>query len=98
MRTPTACHSLEDVREEIDRLDGQIIALLRQRADYVHVAAGFKNDETAVAAPERQKTVLEARRRWAGREGLDPDFVERLYQEILAYFIAREMKSWKGNR
>jgi isochorismate pyruvate lyase len=95
MKTPTACSSLADVRAEIDRLDGQIIALLRQRADYVHVAAAFKANEAAVAAPERQKAVLVARREWAEREGLDPDFIERLYREILAYFISREMESWR---
>ena len=39
--------------------------------------------------------MLEARRGWARREGLDPDFVERLYREIVAYFISREMEHWK---
>ncbi len=96
MKIPSACHSLEDVRGEIDRLDAQIIALLRQRADYVHAAAAFKPDASAVAAPERQAAMLEARRAWARRDGLDPDFVERLYREVVAHFISEEMKRWKG--
>ncbi len=96
MKTPTSCQSLDDVRGEIDRIDAQIIALLRQRADYVRTAAGFKSAKTAVAAPERQAAVLEARRAWARREGLDPDFIEKLYREIVAHFIAREMEHWKG--
>ena len=38
MKTPTACHSLDDVRGEIDRIDLQIVALLRQRAEFVRTA------------------------------------------------------------
>ncbi len=96
MKTPTACRSLEDVRSEIDRIDLQIVALLRQRADFVRTAAAFKSSQADVAAPARRTSMLEARRQWAVREGLDPDFIERLYGEIVAHFTSREMEHWKG--
>ncbi len=96
MKIPSACKSLSDVRAEIDRLDEQLIALLRQRADYVRSAARFKTSETHVAAPERQAAMLAARREWAQREGLDPDFVEKLYRMIVEHFIARELEHWKA--
>lgn len=96
MKTPTDCNSLSDVRSAIDHLDEQIVALLGLRADYVRSAARFKSSEADVAAPERQAAMLQARRAWAQREKLDPDFVERLYRELVAYFIAREMEHWKA--
>jgi isochorismate pyruvate lyase len=95
MKTPTSCHSLEDVRGEIDRLDEQIVALLAQRAEYVRVAAQFKSSEAQVAAPERQAAMLQARRRWAEREGLDPDFIEKLFRDVVAHFIAREKEHFR---
>ena len=98
MRTPTACQSLADVRSEIDRIDAQIIALLRIRGDYVRAAARFKDSLASVAAPERQAAMLDVRRRWAEHEGLDADFVEKLYREIVAHFIAREMAEWRDRR
>lgn len=95
MKTPTDCTSLGDIRGAIDHVDRQIIALLGLRADYVHAAAKFKDSEAAVAAPERQAAMLQARRGWAQREKLDPDFVEKLYGDLVGYFISREMEHWK---
>ena len=81
MRPPEACESLEDVRGVIDGLDREVLRLLGSRARYVATAARFKTDPKGVRAPERQKTILARRREWAEEEGLDPDFVERLYRE-----------------
>ena len=54
MKTPAECASLDEVRAEIDRIDRAIVALIGERAGYVHAAARFKASEAAVAAPERQ--------------------------------------------
>ena len=96
MKTPTDCTSLADVRGAIDHVDRQIIALLALRAEYVRAAARFKTSESDVAAPERQAAMLQARREWAQHEGLEPDFIEHLYREIVAYFIAREREHWNS--
>jgi isochorismate pyruvate lyase len=96
MKTPTDCNSLSDVRAAIDHVDEQVIALLGLRSDYVRAAARFKTSESAVAAPERQSAMLQVRRGWARREGLDPDFIEKLYRDLVAYFIARETEHWRA--
>lgn len=96
MKTPTDCASLNDIRAAIDHVDRQIVALLALRAGYVRAARPFKTSESAVAAPERQAAMLQARRQWADCEGLDPDFVEKLYQEVVGYFIAQELAHWKS--
>ena len=93
MKTPTDCESLSDAREAIDHVDRQMIALLGLRADYVRSAARFKTSKSAVADPDRIADMLEARRRWAESEKLDPDFVEGLY---LTYFLAHERNHWWG--
>jgi len=90
------CRSLEEIRTEIDRLDEQIIELLGRRATFVKAAAAFKTSASEVAAPDRFAAMLQVRRGWAVREGLDPDFVERLYRDLVAYFIGREMEHWKS--
>jgi len=95
MKPPDACQSLTDVRAAIDRIDREILALLGRRADYVHAAARFKETEEAVAAPDRQAAVFHTRREWAREEDLDPDFIERIYRELIAYFLEREREHWK---
>jgi isochorismate pyruvate lyase len=89
------CKSLDEVRAEIDRIDRAILALLGERAGYVHAAARFKSSEADIEAPQRQAAMLDARREWARQEDLDPDFVEELYRRLVAYFVERERTHWR---
>jgi isochorismate pyruvate lyase len=98
MRRPEECASLAEVRAEIDRIDERVVALIAERAGYVRAAARFKTSESAVAAPERQRAMLEVRRHWAEREGVDPDLIERLYRDMVTYFVEHEKDHWRGAR
>lgn len=93
MKPPEECASLADVREAIDALDREIVALIGRRARYVDKAAHFKTDASSVRAPERQKAMLAERRRWAAEESLDPDAIEDLYRTLIQHFVQREMRS-----
>ena len=92
--SPEGCSSLEEVRAQIDRIDEHIVALIGERAGYVKAAARFKASAHDVAAPERFAAMLQARRRWAVREGLSADVVESLYRQLVQYFIAEETAHW----
>jgi isochorismate pyruvate lyase len=95
MKSPEECGTLEEVRYEIDRIDRAIVALIGERAGYVHAAARFKPTEEAVAAPERQQSMYRARREWAEAADLDPDVIEKMYRDLVGYFIEREREHWK---
>ncbi len=97
MKSPEECTSLEDVRRAIDALDREIVGLIGTRSRYVEAAVRFKTSETSVRAPERQRAMLEERRRWAEEEGLSPDVVEDLYRDLIRYFIERELEDWSSN-
>lgn len=97
MKTPDQCQSMVDVRDEIDRLDRQIITLLGQRFVYVKVAAKFKTNETDVRAPERFQAMLKQRRAWALEEKLSADLIEKLYRDLVNHFIDEEMKHWQNS-
>jgi isochorismate pyruvate lyase len=95
VKPPDDCASIEDVRGAIDDLDREVLRLLGRRARYVAAAARFKTDPNGVRAPERQKAMLALRREWAEEEGLNPDFVENLYGNIVSHFVGREMDHWR---
>ncbi len=95
MKPPEDCENIKDVRRAIDTLDREIIHLIGRRARYVEAAARFKTGEQSVRAPERQKTMLETRRRWAEENELDPDVIEDLYHNLLSYFVDREMQQYR---
>jgi isochorismate pyruvate lyase len=79
VKKPEDCESLEGVRGAIEALDREIVPPLGARSRYVEAAACFKTSEGNVHAPERQRAMLEERRRWAKEEGLSPEVIEDLY-------------------
>jgi len=87
---------MPEMRQEIDALDYEIIRLLGQRFGYVQAASKFKTDETSVRAPERFQSTLEERRAWARKAGLSADVIERMYRDLVTYFIAEEIQRFKN--
>ena len=88
------CATLADVRANIDRLDGEIVRLIAERAMYVKDAARFKRDAFQVSAPARQAQVFEKARQLAERHNqgfanLD-QVVDATYRAMVAAFIANE--------
>ena len=76
--------ALKETRELIDELDQELVTLLARRAVLSRRAWGSKAAlGVAVKDPGREATALEARRRWAEEQGLDPDAVEDIFQAIL---------------
>ncbi len=94
LAVPEECANLDEIRAGMDDVDRRIIALIADRVAYVRAAARFKTSATAVAAPERVQAVLNTRREWAERAGLDGAVIEELYGKLVAYCIAEEHRSW----
>ena len=84
--------TLAEVRERIDAIDAQIVALLAERGRYVKDAARFKRDAFQVSAPQRQQEVFDKVRRLAQEKGAYPEVVEAAYRALVAGFIAREQR------
>ena len=98
MKTPDECANMEDIRAEIDRIDQDVIALLGARFQYVQAAAKFKTSRESVKAPERFTAMLKLRRGWAEQAGLSPDVIEKMYSDLVKYFINEEMTKWKTEK
>ncbi|WP_089721809.1 isochorismate lyase [Candidatus Entotheonella palauensis] len=96
MKSPHECTGMDDVREAIDAIDQQVIQLLGERRHYVEAAAKFKTDAASVQAPERFKAMLQQRRIWAEANGLSADVIEKIYTDLVNYFIAEEMATWEN--
>ena len=90
------CESLEEVRANIDRIDGEIIRLVAERKKYVVQAAAFKKDEDGVKDTARVEKVIQKVREKAELYGADQDMIEALYREMISGFINMEMKEFQG--
>ena len=95
LKKPQDCASAEEVRNEIDRIDHQIMILFGERHKYVEEIVRFKNDEESIIAHDRKKQVIGDRRKWAVENGLDPDTFEKMYHLLIENNIKRELEILK---
>lgn len=85
------CTTLEEVRNNIDRLDQQIVTLLADRGRYVSQAARFKKDTDGVKAPQRVEQVIAKVRGLSEAAGANPEVTEQVYRTMIAAFIQQEL-------
>ena len=91
MRPPAECHSMRELRAEIDRIDRELVALLVARAAFIDRAIELKAQAEMPARIEtRVSEVLENVRSLAAGQGLDPALAEALWVRIIEWSIARE--------
>jgi isochorismate pyruvate lyase len=90
------CENLEQVRENIDRIDNEIIELIAERGTYVIQASAFKKNEDGVKDTCRVEKVIAKVRAKAEECGANQDMVEALYREMISRFVNMEMKEFNG--
>ena len=88
------CASLAQVRDNIDRIDRALTALLAERQQYVAEAGRFKKDPAAVSAPGRVEAVVARVRADAQAAGLDPAVAEKTFRAMIAAFEDYERADW----
>ena len=88
------CASLAEVRENIDRLDREIVKLMAERQKYVGEAGRFKKDPAAVSAPARVEAILGKVKAMAADDGLAPEVAERAFRAMIAAFEDFERAEW----
>lgn len=91
-----ACESLQDIRDACDAIDREIVALLGKRSPYVLEAVRFKRSEADITQPDKMPAFMRERREWAASEGLDADFVERLYHVLVDRSIVVQLEMWRA--
>lgn len=89
-----ACTSLDEVRHEIDTLDREIVALIAKRNAYVHQAAKFKVSVDEIKAPERMAEVVSTVRAQALELGLNPNFINELYEMMINEMVEVEISEF----
>jgi isochorismate pyruvate lyase len=86
------CRDLNEVRENIDRIDNQIVKLIAERSNYVKQAANFKKDSDDVKAPKRVEMIIEKVRGLAEENQLNPNIIEIVYRNMIKSFINMELE------
>ena len=86
-----SCRDMTEVRVEIDALDREIVTLLADRLHYIGEAARIKPQRAMVRDDARIEDVIAKIRAAATAVGVDPDFIEPLYRDLVERSIAHEL-------
>lgn len=81
---------MEEVREEIDRIDEALVKLIGERFTYVDMAWQFKQNREEATVPWRIQQVIERVRGHADKAGVPPRLVEALWRQMIGWFIQYE--------
>ncbi|MEO1015715.1 MAG: chorismate mutase [Pseudomonadota bacterium] len=88
MKKPNDCASMQDVRDEIDRVDNAVVDLLTERWGYVDRMWQLKKAEAATASvPWRNREVIDRVRGRAEAGGMPPEMAEALWRQIIGWGI-----------
>ncbi len=90
------CNSLEETREEIDRLDDQIVELIAARNAYVKQLAHFKNSVEEIKAEDRITDVISRVRAKAIELDLSPNLINELYIRMIDVMVDSEVSEFKN--
>jgi isochorismate pyruvate lyase len=94
MRTAKECVNLEEIREGIDDVDAQIVAMIGKRAEFVKEAAKFKKSEKAVRDPQRVQKVIASKKELAVQVGAPEELVQKIYTVMIDWFVEAELREW----
>lgn len=87
----SGCRSMAEVRDGIDRLDREIVALLGERFRYIEAAARIKQDIEAIRDEARIDEVIANVRVFAEEEGVPPDIAAELYRMLIEASVSYEL-------
>lgn len=93
IRNARACQTMEALRAGIDVLDEALLDLFAARHAHIERAAEIKAPLGLPAdIPERVEAVVAHVRHAAGARGLDPDFYETIWRQLIGSAIALEQR------
>ena len=90
------CQNMSEVREEIDRVDREIVPLLLERLEYIKQAGHIKQDRDTVRDEWRIEDVVSKAKATARAIGGNTGYIDDIYRHLIEWSIAHEFDVWDG--
>ncbi|HAC57195.1 chorismate mutase [Parvibaculum sp.] len=84
------CNTMQEVREEIDRIDRDLVKLLAERQGYIEQAGVIKGERSAVRDEARIEDVVQKVLAQADKAGLARSIAEPLWRLLIEKSIEHE--------
>ena len=90
------CNTLEEARNEIDKVDDEIVKLIAKRNDYIKQIAHFKTSVEEVKAEDRISEVISRVREQAISLDLSPNLINDLYVRMIDGMVESEIAEFNN--
>ncbi|MCW8838607.1 MAG: chorismate mutase [Thiovulaceae bacterium] len=89
------CKTLEEVRNEIDKIDDELVELIAKRNRYIHQAATFKNSIEEVKADDRVDFIKQRVRAKAIELDISPNMISELFTKMIDEMVESEIAQFR---
>lgn len=86
--------TMTDVREQVDRIDAALIALIAERFDCMDAAARIKQDRDAVRDEGRKAAVIENVKQLAAQANIPVPTMAAMWEMLVETSISYEFQQW----
>ena len=90
------CNSLQEVRDEIDAIDGKLVELIATRSKLIRQAAAFKNSIDEVKAQERIDDIMQKVRTKAIEFNINPNMMSELFTIMINEMVETEIAEFRN--
>lgn len=76
--------NLEEIREEIDKIDDKLLVLIQKRTSLISKVADYKiKENVSIEDSERRKQIISSKRKKAEELDVNPDLIEKIYTLLI---------------
>ncbi len=90
------CKNLQEVRDEIDKIDEKLVELISQRSHFIRQAAKFKESIDEVKAQDRIEEVIQHVRKKAIELNINPNMIEELFKIMIDEMVETEIAEFRN--
>ena len=91
------CSSLEEVREEIDKIDIELVDLISKRSHLIRQAASFKNSVQEVKAEDRINFIMQRVRHHAIEKNISANMISELFEIMINEMVESEISEFRNS-
>jgi len=90
------CNSLQEVRDEIDKVDDNLVELISQRSYLIRQAAAFKNSVDEVKAEDRIDAIMQRVRKKGIELSINPNMLSDLFKIMIDEMVETEISEFRN--
>ena len=91
------CNSLQEVRDEIDKIDMKLVNLISERSHLIRQAAAFKNSVNEVKAEDRIDDIMQRVRKRAIELNINPNMMSDLFTIMINEMVETEIAEFRND-